>query len=443
MARTWFAALSVMLVAISVRFCPDSHAAAPDTPQTATSSKDGAAPSPKAQWRPRAFPDTSASIAILADQLPGGLTPAQQRAVTERFVGTQKLTLDLSRPLRALKPGFLVLHYRLAMWQSAPEVTYIVDGQTWGNDYPEVNRHEGWFWHNASGQRVASSVDRKLLMNIGDPAFVKYWTDSIIEQSRAGDYDAVFADSASPALLQWEANAPPEPRFVGTGARDNPLPELGGRTFVEAWESFITGLEAALAARGIPLIPNTGAFVTTWDPTRYDLTAGVFVEGFASPGFSVPDWKASTNRLLSLAAARKIIILENYLRSTDDLDRRRYYLANYLLVRGDRTYLDYFAKTPLEYFPEWTLDLGRAVTTAGTVDDLLSGGVYRRDFERGTAIVNPGSTPVTVTLSSPMKRVTPAGGGPIALNGTVPGAVHTTSVSSIVVPGPGAEILLK
>ena len=253
----------------------------------------------------RAFPDTSETIEILADQLPGTLTAAQQRAVVDHFVGTQKLTLDQSEPLRALKPGFLVLHYHLAIWQQAPGGNFIVDGRKWGNDYTDVNRHEAWFWHNANGQRVASAGDGKLLMNVGDAGLAKYWADSLVEQVRKGHYDGVFADSASPALLQAQAQAPPEPRLSGTGARDTPIAELQGRTYVEAWQSFIASLDAALAAYGVPLIPNTGPFITSWDRTRYDLTAGVFVEGFADPSFVEADWKASTDRLLALAAGRQ------------------------------------------------------------------------------------------------------------------------------------------
>ena len=49
---------------------------------------------------------------------------------------------------------------------------------------------------------------------------------------------------------------------------------------------------------------------------------------------------------------------------------RLYYLANYLLVRGDRSYLDYFAAGPLEWYPEWGVDLGAPVTTGATVADL-------------------------------------------------------------------------
>jgi len=174
--------LAAFVVAVSAACSQDANMASPQASQPDGAAAAEVTPSQDPPRPHRAFPDTSATIAILADQLPGGLTAAQQRVVADRFVGTQKLTLDLSRPLRALKPSFLVLHYHLAIWQSAPGVSFIVDGGTWGNDYREVDKHEAWFWHNANGQRVASSVDKKLLMNVGDAAFTKYWGDSIVEQ---------------------------------------------------------------------------------------------------------------------------------------------------------------------------------------------------------------------------------------------------------------------
>lgn len=105
-----------------------------------------------------------------------------------------------------------------------------MDGASWGNDYPSGTTHESWFWHNQAGARVASVADGKLLMNIGDPGFASYWKESLASQVTAGDYDGVFADSASPDLLTWEAQDPPEPRLAGTGARDTPVVELGGST---------------------------------------------------------------------------------------------------------------------------------------------------------------------------------------------------------------------
>src|SRR6185437_12981625 len=134
----------------------------------------------------------------------------------------------------------------------------------------------------------------------------------------------------------------PEPRLAGTGARDTAIAELGGETYVEAWQAFMTDFNAALAATGVPLIPNTGSFTTSWDTTDYSLTAGVFVEGFADPSFAPADWQRSMNQILALVGKHKIFIGQNYLGAPGDVGVRMYYLANYLLARGDRSYLDYF-----------------------------------------------------------------------------------------------------
>ncbi len=199
----------------------------------------------------------------------------------------------------------------------------------------------------------------------------------------------------------------------------------------------------ALAAKGIPLIPNTGPFVTTWDDTDYSLTAGIFSEGYASPSFAESDWMASTNELLSLASKGKIMILQNYLGSPSDTATRLYYLANYLLVKGDRTYLDYFAAGPLEWYPEWGLDLGAPAATGMTVNDLAEGGVYRRDFAKGSVFVNPSANAVTVQLGAMMLEVVPTGGGAIDASGATPGSITMNAVTSITVPATGAVIVLS
>ena len=388
------------------------------------------------------WPDTTATIAVLVDQLPDGMSAAQQMFVAKHFVGSQKLTLSISGPLRAQNPKFLVLHYHLAIWQSAPGVTFILDGNTWGNDYPTVTANESWFFHNPQNQRLASTADGKLLMNLTDPGFAAYWQMSLEQQVAAGQYDGIFFDSASPALLQAEVGGQ-DARLAGTGAKDTAIAEWGGMTYIQGWEAWIKPLNDALAAKGIPLIPNTGAFITGWDNTDYSLTAGIFSEGFAGTGFAESDWMASTNELLSLAAKGKIMILQNYLNAYDDTATRLYYLANYLLVKGNRTYLDYFAAGPLEWYPEWAVDLGAPTTTGMTASDLLVGGVYRRDFAKGSVLVNPSASPVTVTLAASMKLVALQGGGAIDTAGDTPGSVTTTTVTSVVVPATGAAIVLN
>ena len=391
----------------------------------------------------RPWPDSTAKTLILADQLPDGMSAGQRQFVVEHMVGTQKLTLAESQPLRALAPSFLVLHYHLAIWQSAPSVTFIVDGMTWGNDYPTVTMNESWFWHNQAGTRVAASDDGKLLMNVGDSGFAAYWKSSLLAQSAAGDYDGVFADSAAPDLLQWEAQSPAEPRLTGTGARDTTIAELGGKTYIQAWQTFMTDLDAALAAQGFPLIPNTGSFTTSWDTTDYSLTAGVFVEGFADPTFAAADWQRSTNQILGLVTKHKIVILQNYLGASSDVATRLYYLANYLLIRGDRSYLDYFASGPLEWYPEWKVDLGAPRTTGSTVADLAASGAYQREFANGWVAVNPTATAATLTFPASARLVMPQGGGAVDTTGAEPGSLSYGSAASVKLQPSTAAIVLK
>ena len=398
----------------------------------------------------RTFPDSSATIAILADQLPT-MNAAQTQFAATHYVGTEKQLLPATHALRAINPNFLVLHYHLSMWQSAPGVDFIVpavadggaDGVTWGNDYPTVTTNEDWFWHDAQNTRVASSADGKLLMNVSVAAFQSYWARSLADQVTAGEYDAIFFDSASPALLQGECGTA-DPRLAGAAARDTSFSALGNATWIHAWEAWMGALNTTLAAEGIPLIPNTSAFVTGWDNTNYGLTAGIFAEGFASRSFAPSDWQASTNALLTLAAADKIMILQNYLSTPTDVATRLYYLANYLLVKGRHTYLDYFAAGPMEWYPEWTVDLG-APTTAVPVNvaSLANGGVYRRDFARGSVLVNPSSSPVTVMLGATFHRVVPAGGGAVDGSGTAPGTLGSADVTAITVAPTTGEILLR
>lgn len=393
----------------------------------------------------RYFPDTYASIAILADQLPS-MNSAQMQFAASHYVGTQKQLLPVTQALRALNPNFLVLHYHLAMWQSAPAVNFIVDGVSWGNDYPTVTNNETWFWHNDAGERVTSSADGKLLMNVTVPGFQQYWASSLETQVGDGQYDAMFFDSASPSLLQGEcggAGANQDPRLAGTAARDAVFTELGGVSWIDAWQTWMGGLAGILTAQGIPLIPNTSAFVTSWDNTNYGLTPGVFVEGFAGTGFAPSDWVASTNELISLSNGGKIMLLQNYLSASTDVATRMYYLGNYLLVKGHLTYLDCFASGPLEWYPEWGVDLGAPVAPLPSdVSMLASAGVYRRDFANGSVLVNPSAAVVTVPLGATFQQVVPSGGGPVDTTGNPGGSLTMQAVTSVDVPATGAVILL-
>ncbi len=393
----------------------------------------------------RSFPDTWSTIAILTDQLPSGMPAAQQQFAAKHYVGTEKQLLPDTLALRAINKDFIVLHYHLAMWQSAAD--FIIDGKTWGNDLSTVTKNETWFWHNASGTTSADRVtapDGKFLMNVSVQGFADYWIQSLEQQVADGQYDAIMFDSASPNLLQgWcgGSGANQDPRLAGTSAKTTSFPELGNATWITAWQTWIGALNTALASKGIPLIPNDGSFITTWDNTNYALTAGVFSEGFGDPTFAESDWQAATNELLSLSAADKLMILQNYLAAPTDVAKRMYYLGNYLLVKGHHTYLDYFAAGPLEWYPEWALDLGApSGALPANVSSMLSGGVYRRDFAKGSVLVNPSSSSVTVSITG--NQVVPSGGGAVDAAGDTPGTTSTTPVTSVTLAATSAAVVM-
>jgi hypothetical protein len=426
--------------------CGTSGGGGPDGAAPDASSDVAAMPDAGDAGSGRSYPDTNGVIALLVDQLPT-MTAQQMQFATSHYVGTEKQVLPVTQQLRALNPSFLVLHYHLCMWQSAPTTQFIVDGKTWGNDYPTVTTNEAWFWHNASNERVTSSADGKLLMNVSVAGFADYWEQSLESQVTDGDYDGIMFDSASPSLLQGECGgtgAGQDPRLAATAAHDTSFTELGNTTWIDAWQTWITKLNGDLAVKGIPLIPNTGPFVTGWDTTDYTRTAGVFVEGFASTTFAVSDWQASTNELLKLASLDRIMILQNYLTASTDVATRMYYLGNYLLVKGHHTYLDYFAAGPLEWYPEWGVALGAPTTAQATdVTTLESAGVYRRDFANGSVLVNPTASPVNVSLGGTYNLVVPSGGGAVDTTGATPGTFTTQAVTSVTVGATTAAIVMK
>ena len=214
-----------------------------------------------------------------------------------------------------------MLHYHLAIWQSAPSVDFILDGMTWSNDYPTVTTHESWFWHNPR-----------------EPAHRQHRRREAPHEPHRRGLRSLLAELAGGAGRRRDSTTAssstrPRPRSCrprsagrtraspGTGARDTRHRRVGrpdvhpglGRRGSRA-------LNAALAAKGIPLIPNTSAFITGLG--RHRLRA----DGRASspraspaPSFAESDWQASTNELLLARGQGKIMILQNYLATTSDV----------------------------------------------------------------------------------------------------------------------------
>jgi hypothetical protein len=402
-----------------------------------------------------AFPSTANALGVLSDQLPGTLSDALVRFVATHMVGTQKMLSSQTARFRAINPGWVELHYQLGT-DSGP-VPYIVNDQ-WGSDWSTVNAHEDWFLHDPSGNRLSNSQWNWYQNDISNPAWRQYWLSSVIADMRAEGSQGVFADSFQAGIGSfWYDQS--DPRFAGTNAA-NPAAWPNGDTWTQQLGDLISYMEAGLAAtpEHFLYIPNLGPLVTGWDNTDYSHVDGAFLEDFGDWGGgylhgSPGDWVLSMNRALELSDAGKVLIVQPYLADavgtpTGQL-HREFLLGTYLLLKGDHTYLNMMAPgggVNAEWFPEYSLNLGPAVTPlASNVSQYLWNGVYRRDFQNGIVLVNPGPSTITVNLGRTMQNVTGTGGGVLtdasldAQGNYVGGSLSATAASQVtLVPGQAA-----
>lgn len=396
----------------------------------------------------RTFPDTTNRIVVFNDQLATwGMSPAQYAFAATHYVGTQKVRRSEARALRAVNPGFLVLHYRLgqALGHSypsgcAPTTSYlqIVDGDAWVQEWPgDASVQESWFFHQ-SGSRVFSCSNGHYVMELNDPGWRAWWSAEVIRQLQDNEDDGLFADSYS------------IPNYFG-GCDFSPcLPDVDA-AFEAQWaareHAFTDYIQGQFALRW-KWLPNIGALITSRDPSDYSNIDGGMIEGFAEWGgggyFDAADWELQMNRVLPLSAAGKILIAQTY-PDPSDVDERLFVLGSYLLVKGTRTYVNLDTGLDPEWFPEYGAPLGAPTDPLpATIAGFYSSGwqVYVRHFANGMVLVNPGTASRSVTLGTTLWRLVPSGGGAVPESGQPPGSLSTSAVTQVTLGAHQAAILL-
>ena len=226
------------------------------------------------------------------------------------------------------------------------------------------------------------------LIEPDNASWMSYWLGEVNRQLAANDNDGLFADSVS------------VPNYLDPTFFTPELPEIDP-AFEADWSAkigrWITNAKAGLSA-GSKLIPNVGFWITTRDATDYSGADGVMVEGFAAWGQTDPfdpvDWQLQMDRILSLVAQDKIVIAQAYIDRPEDIASRIYFLANYLLIKGNKTFINMDMGMDPEWFPEYGVDAGQLHDRhPGGDRRALSSrlGRLRREYANGLALVNPNS----------------------------------------------------
>jgi hypothetical protein len=222
--------------------------------------------------------------------------------------------------------------------------------------------------------------------------------------------------------------------------------------FELAWSQkmarFMDFMRARFAGR-YRFLPNVGTWVTTRDQTDFAHADGVFIEGFGYDvweQYGLEAFTTQSNRLLGLIAQGKIVIGQCY--RIDSAFQRMHSLANYLLIKGRHTFLNFELGQSPEWWPEYDVPLGAPLanappTTAGLYDP--SKGVYTRAYSNGHVYLNAGSTTRTFALGATYRRAIPVGGGNVPTNGVLPSSwrVDYASVDALTLaPGEGAVVIV-
>src|SRR6516165_8684921 len=124
------------------------------------------------------------------------------------------------------------------------------------------------------------------------------------------------------------------------------------------------------------------------------------------------------NRGLNLTHNDKTVIMQPYPSADPGTAAGQqqvdFFLGTYLLLKSDQTYLNIDYGGGVQYYPEYQLDLGTPTAPPPSdVSSYLWDGVYRRDFQNGFVLVNPGSTTHTLNLGGAYQEVQGHGGGPL------------------------------
>lgn len=404
------------------------------------------APVPSATRRP--LPDTTAGIHIFNDQLSGHLTDEQVSFCATHYAGTQKMTRDSADRLRAVNPGFIILHYRLGLglgYRSTegdcnPTGGYLhIINTNWVQEWPgDTTVQDSWFYLYG-GQRVLNCTYGWYVMNLPDTGWREWWIAQVLEQLANNDDDGLFADSLS------------IPSYLGANTYDPVLPAYDP-AFESTWAGWIADFISFVMDRfgeRYYLIPNAGSWVTTRDPTNYSGTDGVMIEGFGYDvweSYGETDWKLQMNRCLGLINAGKCLIGQSY--RTESVDTRLFELGSYLLIKGNRTYINLEEGFEPEWWPEYEVPIGTPQgAPPATVNDLYSSswGVFSRSYSNGLVLVNTSASTRTIAPGGTYYLAQPSGGGSVPENGIPPSEwrVEYTPVSEVTLQPGHAAILVN
>ena len=406
------------------------------------------------------YPHTSNATRVLVDQIMYAytITPKRIEFIANYLVGSQKNLRQLIDPVKAINPNWQSLHYHLSIWNNS-EAEIIIDNKwsrsEWEQLINELYVQDPYIFMYAIDKNTSKTTWLKdmtwgaYLMNISNENYYRFLVNNLEYQCNSTGYKSIFFDSFAMGVVYSFTRY----NYINYGAGNNvpqqftqyQNPQLGGLTWLQASEEFISRMNKDMNRRGIWLLPNHGNMTTSWDPLDYALTNGGMLEGVPmkpdnSRNVSDPsylyDWIQSISRTMYLTQKDRVIILQPSIDNVNNLNYRLFVIGEYLMVRGNYTYLNLniSGQSQASWYPEYEIDLGAPSQTYVIPDTLFTpskenidrallnykeGDLFIRRFEKGMVILNPNNSTrqYTVPTDKAYKAAVIAGGGTVPETG--------------------------
>ncbi len=298
--------------------------------------------------------------------------------------------------IRAKFPGAMVLVYkdlsssRTSACQGGVDQAELPTGV--GYCWARAN-HPEWFLTGTDGQPLQESgYPTQYEMDYGNQGYQQQWLTNVTADVKGHGWDGVEIDNP---LTKADA--------YGVAAK---YPT--DQSVQAATRSMLSVVGPGLQAQGIKAVANIGyatEFPGLWDDWM-SLLSGAEQEYFLCWGEGGSSdyceggstgWTTYEKEISDTAAMGKFVIAHSGDHSIDDDPHAfDYSLASYLMADDGSS--DYAFGSSLSWHPEYGWDLGAA--SGGSYQVPGQTGVFKRDFRSGTALVNTGSSTVTVPLGA-------------------------------------------
>ena len=433
------------------------------------------------EWS-KIIPDTSDGVYIWADQLQTYNNSQKNEFVAGNFVASQKLTKDRIDAIRNYNPDFIVMQYHKAYGVDIGN--NIVGPYEWGLDIntmnefavsnPEYGDLESYYIHwtneNDPDHRVQHYWAGNLEFHLSDirhAGFRAYMIEETMKRCEAVGFDGTFFDVSYFPWYEYEPDYDTSVGFGGNGKmwyeyapwnwpsiNEDPsaLAQNWNSLVVPYWQEITGGYHAGETK--YYSIVNCDRMVTGWYEHVYlDYVDGAMSENWMTGGdinsrLTGNDWELSASRILRYITGNdKILIAQPTNGWSSNIALREWWIANYFLLKNDKSFYYYAYSMDVYWWPEYEIDLGAFIQSpTKNLDDLLvadTQSLYVRSYEKGLVLVNPGESSQQYTLEGTYYRYTFSGGGYVAGN-TKPAMTleHSTPMSGTVSIEPHTALIL-